>query len=94
MRWWLLLAVVAVVVALFMAMGDSGSRKPVEAGPADGAKPGVVREGGDDLPPVPGQAGLAPPRATRSSLNRAATEGEPQASQFPQVERLLLDESL
>jgi hypothetical protein len=88
---------VALAIALFMAMGNSGSRAPTEPGTAAEAKPQISGEdGGDeDLPPASGPAGLAPPRATRSSLNRAATaDGEPAASQFPQVERLLLDNSL
>lgn len=93
-RWWLLLAVVAVAIALFMAMGNSGSREPATPGAAGSAKPGAVREGRNESPPDSAPAGLAPPRTTRSSLNRVATDGEPQASQFPQVERLLLDESL
>lgn len=95
-RWWLLLAVVAVVVALFMAIGNPAPRPPTEPKAAAGAKSGAVRERMNDSPPVASPAGLAPPRATRSSLNRVAPtlDGEPAAPQFPQVERLLLDQAL
>ena len=95
-RWWLSLAVVAVAIALFMAIGSPGSRPPTAPETAAGAKPAAARNrAGDPEPSVSDSAGLVPPRATRSSINRAATEdGEPAASQFPQVERLLLDESL
>jgi hypothetical protein len=95
-RWWFVLAAVAVVVALFMAIGRPGSGRPTAPETAAGARPASTRNrAGDPEPSVSDSAGLAPPRATRSSINRAATEnGEPAASQFPQVERLLLDESI
>jgi hypothetical protein len=93
-RIWLILAVVALVIALFVTLRNSGERgpgAPLSSGGAEGESVSSARRN----PQSAGDpdAGTAP-RITRSSHNRTATPEEPAAPQFPQVERLLLDQSL
>jgi hypothetical protein len=93
-RIWLVLTVVALVIALFMTLRNSGERVPGPSLSSVGTGGGSVKtDRGNPQSSADPDAGTAP-RTTRSSLNRTATTEEPAAPQFPQVERLLLDQSI
>lgn len=89
-----MLALVALVIALFMTLRNSGERDPGASPSSGGTGDESVNTGRRNAQSsADPDAGIAP-RNTRSSLNRTATSEEPAAPQFPQVERLLLDQSL
>ncbi len=82
-RWWLAGALLALGLAVFLVLMNSG-QQPEESVSVNGA-------GAD---PSASLDGSAAPHATRSSHKRIPGQAELTASQFPQVERILTDDSL
>lgn len=94
-RGWLAGGLLALVVAMFLVFGNSGRRPQRSPSTGGEVNPAVASEAGNSpAQPLAGPEASAPRRATRSSLDRNAVKDESISSQFPQVERLLADDSL